>query len=353
MGCRCRTGKMVKFGKTSAGNNRFQCCSCRKTFVVKKPSVCFADFVEFAQLITGMVNRKKITQDKNISRKTLSKKFKPFFDHPLTAQEVWKISPPKIATSGDPWVYGVDGKWLKRQGVILIHRDVTHRQNLFWSFHKSESFTALEDDLTKLSGLLLESTGNFPVGAVSDWKGAIVTTVGSFFGPIPHQRCLSHVLRLAKNLLPKNSPIPATLKLREIALDLKNISSSKERLGWQERITNWEKTYGSLLKVKTKGQPGHRKKWWYTHGNLRRGYRLLIHDQDCLFVYLANPLIPKSNNSLEGVNSQLDQKLGSHRGMKIAQQVSFVFWYLIFGGEGNNLPKLRKLWAYWKREKVR
>lgn len=352
MGCRCGARKFVKFGKTGAGNSRFQCSSCRKTFVVKKPAVSFADFVEFAQLITGMVNRKKIIRDKNISRKTLSGKFKPFFDHPLTASEVWKISPPKVATSGDPWVYGVDGKWLKRQGVILIHRDVTHKENLFWSFHPSESFTVLESDLIKLTKLLLESTGNFPVGAVSDWKGAIVTAVGTFFGPIPHQRCLSHVLRLAKHLLPKNSPIPATLKLREIALDLKNISNQQERLDWRERIKDWGKTYDSLLKVKTKAQPGHHKKWWYTHGNLRRGYRLLTHDQDSLFVYLTNPLIPKSNNSLEGVNSQLDQKLGSHRGMRISQQISFVFWYLTFGNENYSLPKLRKLWAYWRRERI-
>lgn len=349
MGCQCSARKVVRFGKTSVGRSRFRCLVCYRTFVVKKPSVCFADFVEFAQLITGMVNRKKIIRDKNISRKTLTKRFKPFFDHPLTAQEIWKISPPKIATSKDPWVYGVDGKWLKRQGVILVHRDVTHKENLFWSFHKSESFSALETDLSKLTSLISGSTGNFPVGAVSDWKGAIVTAIGTFFGSIPHQRCLSHVLRLAKNLLPKNSPIPATLKLREIALDLKNISSFKERLDWQVRIKDWEKTYGSLLQVKTQAQPGHHKKWWYTHGNLRRGYRLLIHDQDSLFVYLTNSLIPKSNNSLEGVNSQLDQKLGSHRGMRINQQISFVFWYLTFGHEGNNLIKLRKLWAYWKR----
>lgn len=349
MGCQCGTGRIVKFGKTSAGNGRFQCSSCQKTFVAKKPFVCFADFVEFAQLITGMVNRKKIMRDKNISRKTLSKRFKPFFDQPLTAQEVWKISPPKIASHKDPWIYGVDGKWLKRQGVILIHRDITHKENLFWSFHPSESFAALESDLIKLTSLISESTGNFPVGAVSDWKGAIVAAVGTFFGPIPHQRCLSHVLRLAKNLLPKNSPVVATLKLREIALDLKNVSGQKERLNWQEKVKNWEKTYSHLLKVKTIAQPGHHKKWWYTHSNLRRGYRLLTHDQDSLFVYLMNDLIPKSNNSLEGINSQLDQKLGSHRGMKINQQTAFAFWYLTFGNEGHNLSKLRKLWDYWRR----
>lgn len=265
------------------------------------------------------------------------------------AEEIWKIIPPKIATNKAPWVYGVDGKWLRRNGIILIHRDLTNKENLFWSFHRSESFEALNEDLTKLSSLISQSSGNYPVGAVSDWKRAIVTAVASHFGPIPHQRCLSHVLRLAKKLLPKNSPIEATLKLREIVLDLKNISNDVEKEQWQEKISQWEKQYDYLLKEKTAGLPENQKKWWYTHGNLRRGYRLLTYDWEPLFVYLTNGLIPKSNNSLEGVNSQLDKRLSNHRGMKISQQISFVFWYLTFGEERNNLPNLRRLWAYWRR----
>ncbi|MBI5358808.1 hypothetical protein HZB69_04255 [Candidatus Amesbacteria bacterium] len=91
-----------------------------------------------------------------------------------------------------------------------------------------------------------------------------------------------------------------------------------------------------MLKEQTLARPDQLKRWWYTH------------DQNSLFVYLINNLIPKSNNSLEGINSQLDQKLGNHRGMKITQQIAFTFWYLTFGSEGNNLSKLRKLWDYWR-----
>lgn len=352
IGCSCITGKLVKFGKTPAGSKRFRCTTCGKTSVVKKSVVSFFDFVAFAQYVTGMVNKKKIMVESNISRPTLNTKFKPFFDHPLTPAQVWKILPPKISQSSDPWVYGVDGKWLKRQGVILIHRDVTHKENLFWSFHKSESFGALSEDLEKLTNLILDSSGNLPIGAISDWKSAISASVGSFFGPIPHQRCLSHVIRLAKHLLPKNSPVPATLKLREIALELKDIANDSQRLGWQEKLSHWYQTYQHLLREKTIAGPGSQKKWWYTHGNLRRGFGLLTKDQNSLFVFLDNNLIPKSNNSLEGINSQLDQKLGDHRGMKLNQQISFTFWHLTFGGDASDITKLRKLWGYWKKNTV-
>lgn len=352
IGCGCGCHRWVKFGKTAAGKKRLLCSGCGKTFSVKKPAVNFTDFVAFAQYVTGMVNRKKIVSQNGISRKTLAARFKPFFDRPLTAQEVWQVLPPSVSQSSDPWVYGVDGKWLKRQGVILIHRDVTHKENLYWSFHQSESFTALSEDLNKLTNLILGSSGNLPVGAISDWKSAILASVGSFFGPIPHQRCLSHVVRLAKHLLPKNSPIPATIKLRGIALELNTITRGAEKTAWQEKLNSWHQTYKYLLKERTLAGPGHQKTWWYTHGNLRRGYRLLTQDQESLFVFLDHPLIPKSNNSLEGINSQLDQKLGNHRGIKLSQQISFAFWHLTFGGNASDMAKLRKLWAYWKKSSV-
>jgi hypothetical protein len=34
---------------------------------------------------------------------------------------------------------------------------VTHKENLFWSFHESESFEALSKDLEKLTNLILDS----------------------------------------------------------------------------------------------------------------------------------------------------------------------------------------------------
>jgi hypothetical protein len=48
----------------------------------------------------------------------------------------------------------------------------------------------------------------------------------------------------------------------------------------------------------------------------------------------------------------LDQKLGSHRGISLNQQISFAFWHLSLGGDASDMTKLRKLWAYWKKNFV-
>ena len=296
----------------------------------------------------GLSSRIKLVQIEGVTRVTLSVRFKIFFDHPIPPEKLWIVFPPKIVLSKTDWVYGTDGKFLHRDGVFLIHRDVTNGENLYWSFWKSESYFAFDSDLKVLSRLINNSNGNLPKGTISDWKGAIVTAVNMHFGPIPHQRCLTHVTRMAKRLLPENSPFAATRSLRQISQELISVKYWQDEVDWLWSLKVWEKKYGFMLKEKTIGVRT-KKKWWYTHGNLRRGFRLLTHEQEPFFVHLNQPLINHSNNSLEGINSQLKQKLGEHRGMKIQQQVSFLSWYLTFK-RIKNKPDFKKLWDVWKSE---
>lgn len=283
------------------------------------------------------------------SVRTASTRFAFFLDHPLTAKEVWQILPVTTLTGNTPWVYGCDGKWLGRVGVFFIHRNITTKENLFWSFMGSESYEAIGKDCATLVSLL---GSNLPAGAVSDWKGAIVASVASHFGSIPHQRCLAHIIRQAKRLLPKHSPFEATQKLRGIAKDLFLVDTIHDPSVWKASLLRWKKEYGFMLMEKTIAPPFIKRKWWYTHGNIRRAWRLLTHEQDPLFVFLNNTLVPKTNNSLEGVNSNLKQKLGDHRGMSVFRQASFLSWYIAFTRIKTE-EDLKKLWVYLKNRVLR
>lgn len=283
-------------------------------------------------------------EEEGISRPTLSKKFKLFLDKPLSSKSVWRLLPPKLTVSSDPWVLGVDGKWLRRQGVVMIYRDITHKENLFWSYWSSESYEALFADLDKLTTLLGD---RLPSGVISDWKGSIVNAVSNLLPGVPHQRCLAHVVREAKRLLPQNSPFLPTRILRRIAKQLPLIKTKAQKRSWLADLIEWERLFGFRLKERTIN-PETGKKWWYTHGNLRRAWRLLTDDWSPFFIHLDHPLIPSSNNSLEGVNSQIKKRLGSHRGMRTLQQVSFLFWYLAFT-RTKSKQNLKKLWGGWKR----
>ncbi len=303
----------------------------------------YADFLAFHRYVTGMHNRHGSALYRGYSLRTLVDRFTQFLDHPPTATDIWNILPPSFTTR-TVWVYGCDGKWLGRAGVFFIHRNVTTKENLYWSFMSSESYGAIHRDITALTTLLGD---HLPMGAISDWKGAIVAGVASHFGNIPHQRCLAHVERAARRLLPLNSPFGATQALRRIASLRMEVEQPTDSRVWNAYLTQWEKQYGYMLTEKTQAPMGISRKWWYTHGNLRRAWRLLTHDQEPLFVFLINGLIPKTNNALEGVNSNLKQKLGDHRGMNIPRQTSFLFWYMAFTRSKSN-KDLKKLWVYQK-----
>jgi len=252
--------------------------------------------------------------------------------------------PPKITANNHSWIYGVDGKWLRKAGVVIIHRDVSNGENLYWSYWRSESYLAYGTDLKRLSALL----GNrLPYGTTSDWLGAIVTAIASHFDNIPHQRCLTHVVRHAKRYLAENSPFKATRVLREIAKQLIHVKDEDEKRQWLAKLIRWEKQYDCMLWERTIAAGSSKRRWWYTHGNLRRGWRLLTNDWYPFFVHLDHQSIPHSNNSLEGTISQAKNKLSNHRGMKTLQQVSFLFWYLTFT-RVKTRHDLKKLWDAWK-----
>lgn len=318
---------------------------CSRSFIrFSRQSLTWIEFRDFFRFIRGRINRAHILAVNNWSRPTLSVPFGKFLDHPIVASEVWDILPPITSTTPRDWVYGCDGKWLGRAGVFFIHRNVITKENLWWSFMVSETYEAIGRDCKSLRDRL---DHHLPMGAVSDWKGSIVAAVTSHFGNIPHQRCLAHVTRAAKRFLPLNSPFEATKKLRWIAKSLMLLETHRDPSVWQRMLIRWEKQYGYMLTEKTQAPMGETRHWWYTHGNLRRAWRLLTYDQNPLFMFLINPLIPNTNNALEGVNSNLKQKLGDHRGMKVPRQAAFLSWYMAFT-RVNTEKDLKKLWGWWK-----
>jgi len=241
-------------------------------------------------------------------------------------------------------MYGADGKWLHHDGVFLVHRDVTRRENLWWSFTLNESYASWYQDLSILGNHL---DGSHPSGVVSDWKRGLIQAVLMAFGDIPHQRCLAHVVREAMILLPKGSPFLATRRLRDIAKALRRIKTEDDVKAWKQALTAWGYLYGDMLTEKTKALATSTKKWWYTHGNLRSGWRLLTADTDSFFLFLAVKGLPKTNNSLEGVNRNMKGKIGVHRGLTTAFQVSLLSWIMVFSRVKKPVD-LHTLWDTWK-----
>ena len=308
----------------------------------KRISGRFFDFVKFHDFIVNKINKVALSEEIYLSRKSIWRKFKPFFNYSPTPYDslfLLKTKSPKR------WVLGIDGKWLRRNGVIMIYRNVTKKINLYWSFHLTESYEAVERDFKQLTPIIAD---RLPSGVITDWKGALVSAINIFLPPIPHQRCLSHVKRQLMRLLPLRSPILATQKLRRVAQEIIKIADRKEKRLWKKKLYSWIKEYDYLLRVRTIGV-GTKKKWWYTHGNLRRAIKLLVFEEKHLFAYLSYKFLPKTNNAIEGSNSQIKTKLSNHRGMKTPQQATFIFWLLTFR-RVKGRRDLKRLWDRLKNK---
>lgn len=341
-------GKLAKRNGKQCGKQRYQCVTCGHSFIRhRKQSASLVDFKAFFSFILGNKNRLQTTLDKRISRKTLSRVFLQFFTHPPSVEEVLTVFP---LTSTDPWVLALDGTWLKRQGVIMIYWNHTAGESAYWSWERSESYVVIATGLMQLVQLV--GVTHPPVGVVSDWKGSIVANVEQYLGSVPHQRCLAHVKREIERLLPRHSPFVATQELRSIGLALMDVQTTEQKNQWQERLCYWQLDFSSVLTERSVPEEPTKtkRKWWYTHSNVRRAFRILIKDQHHLFEHLNYSFLPSTNNGLEGINGDLKTKLRNHRGMKAEQQYQFVCWYLTFK-KVKKPADLKRLWDMWNRLK--
>jgi len=64
---------------------------------------------QFRHLVAGDVNRKYLTDTKQVSRKTLSVKFKVFFDKFVSVSTCWWLLPPTLTINYEPWILAIDG----------------------------------------------------------------------------------------------------------------------------------------------------------------------------------------------------------------------------------------------------
>jgi hypothetical protein len=289
------------------------------------------------------VDQDTLSEELGVSRQELSARFHYLLTIPPMGDLIASIAPPSCTKPGNPWVYGYDGKWLNRSPILLVHRDVTHHQTLWWSIARSENMTAIQEDLVSIATLIKPT---LPAGAVTDGKPGIGEVIKGMFHLSVVQRCVVHVERDLKKYLPLHSPLVATQKLREICIPLTGVKTRGDYNHLYFSLTMWESEYGHLLKERSRPNPGSgvKRTWWYTHGNLRRAWRLLNRDPNSLFHFLDNLIIPSTNNSLEGVNRHLTRRAGMIKG----KQLSIMCWKLAFSRL--KTPRQRKLlWDKWKR----
>lgn len=219
----------------------------------------------------------------------------------------------------------IDADWFGNENCLIVYRDYPTGEIIFFRYAQGEHKYIFMQDIA----FLIQN--GYPLkGIVSDWKGSIVAAIQEiamkyFEGNLPHQRCLVHTQLQCQTFLTKRPKTEAGRNLLELVHMLNQVNSLYQKNILFLWLNRFEKRF--LIVIKERTYSFDKKNWWYTHKYLRRTFLMLKNNWDNLFVYLEYPYLVKDTNRLEGLFSQLDTKLGRHRGLSKENKGCFLYWF--------------------------
>lgn len=182
---------------------------------------------------------------------------------------------------------------------VVVFRDHDTKENIWWSFGKTETETMYRE-----GRLFLEQLGYVILSITGDGFGGL----RGAFGDIPYQMCLVHMERLVIKGTTRNPKLEAGAVL--LALTRSLFDTTEET--FKKRLGLYIENYRDFLNEKAvnvlTGDP------WYIHEDLRRSVLSLNRFAPYLFTHTKYKDIPSTTNSLEGHFSHLRDVVNIHRG---------------------------------------
>lgn len=281
---------MQRWGKTTVGTTRWRCLKCKTTSVRFRTDNLWRKRKKlFQNWLIGNANLKTIAAKEKVIVSTLWRWFQPF----------WQNMPkPKIPILLEKDVLIVDAVYLhKRTHAVLIGR--TKQKVVFWLFAERENFFSWLSFFSRLPQFC---------AVVCDGQKGIILALKTKWPDVVIQRCICHLIRLSLSKLTRNPKTLAGQKLRQIVVALSKVHTRRQKRRWIRKYHHWEKRYSLFIKEKTFGEISQkgRRRWWYTHRNVRTVKTMIKRALPNLFTYIGHPHIPRSTNYVEGgINEQI------------------------------------------------
>lgn len=303
---------MIFWGVTKQKKQRYRCQNCKKTGIKKRSDLGFRNKeVLFERWLLQTETLERISKHRHTKSSAIVKKFEGF----------WKMKIISVPYLGTGSVILVDGILLGKNSCILIAIDGDGFP-IVWLECMRENTLSWE----LLFALIQKQISN-PSVIVSDGQKGLIRAIQTVFPTIPHQRCMTHVVRLAHAWLTRNPQTNAGKELRRIVGNLYQVHTKDDANKWNEQFSEWQKRYHEFLKEKSVSLETGRR--WYTHRKLRAVRSLVLGALPELFTFLDIPNTPRTTNKLEGgVNSPIKALIRHHRGMKLQHRQILVFRFL-------------------------
>lgn len=317
---------MRRAGRTTAGKQRWRCTNCNATTTnTRRHTADIKHFQAFIEWILTGDPADRVAHRYGITRRTLTRWCETF----------WYIQPP---THTDPHrIYDqvfIDGTYFHNK-CLLVASTTTHVVAWHWCT-KEDSYNY---------GKLLDKLAP-PLVVTTDGQRGSLKVIKKHWPNTKVQRCLVHIQRNVYAYTTRKPVTPAGKALKTLADNLGRVQDVETAGVWIDQLNKCGTTFGTWFNQHTwrcdvaedaipKGiRPNQ--KWWYTHRRQRSAYKLLekqlVHERT-LFTFLNPPNdcgpLKATTNSLEGgINKQLKDLAGDHRGMFDEHQRITMDWWL-------------------------
>lgn len=274
------------------GLQRYRCATCRRQFQSERRS---SD--EYAGLWDEYVDGKQTLAQ-------LAKKHDR--SHVWVRKHLDEVFVPDAVLAPQPTVVIPDTTFWGREYGVCVFRSPSLKKNLWWNEVGSERVAHY-----RYGRKILESRGWIFTAAVVDGRRGLAAV----FSDIPVQMCQFHQEQRITKYLSCRPKTEAGRELRTLTLTL----AKTDEATFTAALSAWHVRWKDFIEEKTVSEfTTGKKKWYYTHKNVRSAYRSLTANLPYLFTYQKYPElnIPNTTNSLDGSFSGLKKKLAVHHGLR-------------------------------------
>lgn len=140
------------------------------------------------------------------------------------------------------------------------------------------------------------------------------------FGDIPVQMCQFHQTQIITRYLTRNPKLEASKELRMLSLQITKMSKTE----FVSELAKWNEKWEGFLKERSISSTTG--KSFYTHKTLRSACLSLKRNMPWLFTFEEFPelMIPNTTNALDGLFSDLKNKLRNHNGLSMERKKKFI-----------------------------
>jgi transposase-like protein len=205
----------------------------------------------------------------------------------------------------------MDTTYFGREFGVMVFKDSLSGTILF------KQYVRYETNALYLAGIEeISRRGIFVQSIICDGRKGLF----NIFGDKPVQMCQFHQIQIVLRYLTRKPKLQASIELRRLSLTLTKSTKSEFIKKLDEWYLKWETCYNerSYSKLTHKS--------FYTHKKMRSAYLSLRRNIRFLFVFEENRKlnIPNTTNALDGVFSNLKNKLRCHNGLSIERKKKFI-----------------------------